>query len=204
MNNFVEIPASKMSILKRSYVYGVGVNDACYIVGNGANVCPFYRKWSSMLSRCYNHKLHDCQPTYAECTVTDEWLIFSNFKRWMNSQDWAGMDLDKDLLIYGNKIYSAEFCIFIPKEINSMLTERASRRGDLPIGVSFHKGAGKFSASCSVNGKSRYLGLYFSPELASIAYKKFKSGYIKKVAEEYKSNTMLREALINRAELLLR
>ena len=63
MNTFVEIPASKMSIAKRTTIFGIGINDACYQVQpfiNGKQVtCPFYRVWKNMMKRCYSKKLQE-------------------------------------------------------------------------------------------------------------------------------------------------
>lgn len=100
-------------------VQGVGIMDADYIVDvreywveNGKRKsrlvwsCPFHRKWSDMLVRCYSPKRLEYRQSYAGCYVCDEWLTFSNFKSWMEKQDWEGKHLDKDLLQTGSKVYS--------------------------------------------------------------------------------------------------
>lgn len=131
---------------KRSLVYGKGVNDSPTPIGATAKdkttgklkltySCKFYSCWVSMLERCYSEKFHKNHPTYKDCYVCDEWLIFSNFKSWMETQDYEGKALDKDLLVYQNKVYSPETCVFIPKELNSFLVKNDVNRGDLPIGV---------------------------------------------------------------------
>jgi hypothetical protein len=101
-------------------VYGVGINDADYKIyhqikcGDGTRktlwVCPYYSTWCSMLERCYGRRSKDKRPTYAGVTICDEWLTFSNFKAWMEQQDWEGKYLDKDYMsvITGKKIYSPE------------------------------------------------------------------------------------------------
>ncbi|WP_423172691.1 hypothetical protein, partial [Stenotrophomonas sp. CASM112] len=48
-----------------------------------------------------------------------------------------GFELDKDLLIKGNKVYSENTCIFIPAEINLLLIKREASRGEHLIGVSW-------------------------------------------------------------------
>lgn len=63
--------------MKTKLVYGVGINDADYVVQrketievNGVRkrrlvwVCPYYQVWRTMLRRCYSTKYHDRQPTY--------------------------------------------------------------------------------------------------------------------------------------------
>ena len=97
--------------MSKKLVQGIGVNDSDYIVKkfesyinlNGDKkrrliwVCPFYQKWGSMLTRCYSEKYQERHPTYKDCTVCEEWTTFSNFKKWMQGQDYQGKHLDKDL-----------------------------------------------------------------------------------------------------------
>jgi len=93
-------------------VFGVATSDSSYVTQKTIDgvmvVCPFYRKWISMLTRCYSKNYQLRHPTYKGCSVSDEWLLFSAFKSWMKKQDWDGKQLDKDLLISGNKIYSPD------------------------------------------------------------------------------------------------
>lgn len=171
---------------KNKLVYGVGINDADYrVVSRHSNIedgsilvrkCPFYTRWVSMLARSYSPSLHLEHPTYAGCSVCDEWIYFSNFKSWMQSQDWQDKHLDKDLLIPGNKIYSPETCVFVESKVNNFLTESTSARGNYPIGVNLDKGTGKFKAQCYnvVTSKKEYLGLFNSPDDAHKAWLAFK------------------------------
>ena len=92
----------------------------------------------SMLKRCYSENSLTTNPTYKGCSVCDEWLTFSNFRRWMETQDWEGKALDKDLLVYQNKIYSPETCCFISSKLNTFLVKSDKIRGDYPLGVSLH------------------------------------------------------------------
>ena len=117
-------------------VYGKGVNDLnkpAYI--NGKQL-KFYVIWVSMLRRCYSEKSLSRHRTYRGCTVCDEWLLLSNFKKWYDINYRDGMEMDKDILVKGNKIYSPEACRFVPQYINNLLTNSAAARGDLPLGVS--------------------------------------------------------------------
>lgn len=111
-------------------VAGVGVNDADYPVvrfGKDINgkrnrewVCPFYKTWSAMLNRCYQKATNNEYSAYKDTTVCDDWHTFSNFKSWMERQDWEGKELDKDLLTDNNQ-YAPENCIFIPEWMNSLI-----------------------------------------------------------------------------------
>lgn len=183
---FKEIPASESSKSRRKLVFGHGVNDADYIVRPRVNgkllMCPFYTKWHGMFKRCYSDKAHKQRPKYAGCTVCDEWKVFSNFKRWMKLQDWEGKDIDKDIAITGNKIYSPNTCIFVTQEINKLLGDHGSARGDHSQGVFLDKRYGTFQAACNDNGKKKHLGSFGTESKASNAYKKFKSKVILETA----------------------
>lgn len=86
-----------------------------------------YIKWFSMFNRCYNPKYHERQPRYKDCIVDERFRNFQDFSKWMD-ENWYEYDemleLDKDLLLEGNKIYSPDKCCFIPKEINIALNNR--------------------------------------------------------------------------------
>jgi len=156
-------------------VYGVGVNDADYVVKKwetvGVNgkqkqrlvwICPYYRAWSSMLMRCYSPKFQAAHPTYKGCSVSEEWLTFSNFRSWMEKQDFVDKQLDKDLLFEGNKVYSAETCVFVTRVVNNFTIDRGSLRGGWLLGVSWDKKKSKFKSQCrnQFTKKQENLGLF--------------------------------------------
>ena len=202
MSSFIEMRASKKSLAFRKFIHGVGINDSSYMVSliiNGKTVhCPFYQVWWGMLGRCYSKKFQEKNPTYIGCTIAPEWLLFSNFKKWMEKQDWKLKEIDKDILIVGNKIYSPSTCIFVSSQVNSLLTNSAASRGQYPQGVSFDKDSSKYRARCSVNGKNKHLGRFNTIKEAEYEYLTFKSNLIKRTAseEEAEENPKLRDALL--------
>lgn len=153
-----------------------------------------YALWCNMLTRAYDHKLHIKQPSYKDVTVCKEWLDFQNFAEWCYGQKFFNFkddndrsyQLDKDLLIKGNKVYSPETCCFVPHEINSLLPLRKSLRGKYPIGVSYSKQNRKFDMCLSHLGKKLSRSFHDTPEEAFQAYKKAKESCIKEVAEKWK------------------
>jgi hypothetical protein len=195
MSDFIELPAGAISVANRKPFLGVGTNDANYVTRkrvNGKSVtCPYYCKWKSMMTRCYSDKY----PTYTGCSVCEEWLLFTNFKSWMIKQDWQGKDLDKDLLLQSNKIYSPNTCVFVPPEINRLLSDHGSSRGKYKQGVYLHKPNGKLKAQISNNGKRVHLGCFDTEVEAFEAYKKAKYAIIKEVALQQVEP--LRSALLN-------
>jgi hypothetical protein len=161
-------------------LYSVGVIDTdeklqTFKVVDGKQkldwVCPYYSRWASMLQRCYSGKLHQKYPTYIGCEVSQDWLIFSKFKSWMDVQDWQGKVLDKDLIGTG-KLYSEEYCCFISPGLNLFMNTNKARRGELPIGVWFDKNSGKYRAQCGnpLTGKSVKLGHFLTIEAAFQAW----------------------------------
>ena len=109
---------------------------------------------------------------------------------WWHSQIGFGVDgwhLDKDLLVKGNKVYSEDTCVFLPNEINSLLTKRTASRGEYLIGVSWYKTRKAFKAQVNKNkGKPENLG-YFKTEIEAFnAYKTAKEYFVKEQAERWK------------------
>lgn len=90
-------------------------------------------------------------------------------------------ELDKDILLKGNKVYCPELCVFVPRQVNLLLVSCNNSRGAYPLGVSYNKKAAKFVAQLRCNGRVEYLGLFPSPEAAFAAYKVAKEAEIKRV-----------------------
>ena len=200
-----------MGLRKRNkLIQGVGVNDADYNVSRSENVdgkyktvwrCPYYITWKHMLIRCYNEKYHLLKRSYEDCEVCDEWKLFSNFKKWMETQDWKGKQLDKDLLKEGNKVYCPEYCIFVDGKVNNFVLDCNSARGNYMIGVDLHKQSGKFRARCSntLTGESEHLGEFYNELEAHLAWKKRKHELACILADsELVSDPRLEEALRTR------
>ena len=203
---------------RNKLVCGVGINDVDYrvrILENLPSVdgkqkqkliweCPIYKIWCSMLHRCYSQAFAERYPTYTNCYVCDEWLSLSNFKSWVESNNWEGKQLDKDLLIRGNKVYSPDTCCFISGAVNSFILEKGGCRGPWPIGVVWNKKAKIFVAQCSnpfIKGKGRnkYLGSFPTADEAHAAWLAHKLNLAKLLAAEIEDQKIA-EALVERYE----
>ena len=174
----------------KKLVHGVGTNDADYSVAktevfgyvDGKRkqklvwMCPYYQAWVGMLKRCYSAKSLERNPSYIGCTVFKEWHIFSNFREWMENLDWEGKQLDKDVLFEGNKIYSADTCVFVSPLVNSFTNDHGAKRGEWLIGVCWHKARKKFRADCRnpFTKKTESLGLFTCELEAHAAWRKRK------------------------------
>ena len=174
---------------KRSLVYGVGINDWVGNVRVDGKLIMEYALWQSMLERCFSEKLKQKYPTYNDVTCSEEWLLMTSFIEdvsKMKGYGLKGWELDKDILVKGNKLYSKETCCFVPAEVNLLLTKSDKSRGEWPIGVDFHKRYLKFGARLRINGETKYLGYFTTAEEAFQAYKLAKEAYIKVVANKWK------------------
>lgn len=193
---FIEYPASKASLAQRKLTFGVGVNDAKYnlsvFVAGKKFTCPYYSVWSQMLKRCYSTCFHiDC-PTYVDCKSCPEWLMFSTFKKWMEAQNWRGNELDKDLIVKGNKIYSPETCIFVDRKVNCILNENGNASSSTAIGAVYIKKSGRFRAVCNDGNKRKLsLGCYSTEAQAHAAYCIRKAMIVRQVASEQPSRVKL-------------
>lgn len=172
-----------------------GVVDFSGKVTTGGKRNKDYSLWASMLQRCYSENTNARKGVYIGCSVSENFKSYSYFSLWCQEQNgYKSKDcngkvwqLDKDLLVKGNKVYSEDTCVFVPQQINALLTKRQNLRGDHPIGTSLNRKSGKFQANCkNGDGKLIYLGLHNTPQEAFQAYKVFKEAVIKEVADKYK------------------
>lgn len=177
-------------IEKNHILCGVGI---CDVEGDSKSVA--YRRWQCMIKRCYGIKEQQKHPTYKDCFVCEEWHLYSNFKKWFEDPENGyqdGYQLDKDILVKGNKVYSPQTCCFVPQRINTIVCK--SRRGVL--GVSINKN-GLIVATLGKQGKSCHLGSYKSIEEAFETYKREKEKHIMEVATEYFSRGQITEKVYN-------
>lgn len=187
-------------------VHGVGINDADYTVSHRVGgiiiwQCPFNKVWNEMLRRAYSKQKHIVHPSYIGTLVCKEWFYFMTFRTWMETQNWQGLELDKDIIKSGNKTYCPDYCCFVTHRINSLIVYRQRGRGDLPLGV-LQSSPNRFKARCpTISGEGRKsLGCYDTPEEAFEVYCKAKSDLIIGEARNIKE-LRVREGLYRHAYL---
>ena len=171
------------SEIRRNLLYNIAIIDVKQ--ARSPEYVKSYEYWSNMISRCYSPYMLKKYPTYKTCSVCSEWLLFSNFHKWFQTNYIDGYDLDKDILYKGNKIYSPQTCCFVPHKIKCTINKCQSSRGDLPLGVYYDKSRGKYYASFKRGMKSKFIGRFSTLEEAFAAYKLTKEQYIKELAEKY-------------------
>lgn len=149
---------------------------------NGKPTLP-YSIWLHMIERCYAEHKQDEHPAYygiSECCK--EWLNYQVFAEWYMNNRYEideRLDLDKDIMFPGNKIYSPYHCLLVPHRINLMFTNKKNNRG-LPNGI-YHEVSGYSSRY-----NTEELGIYSTLESAYDVYAKRKKEEIIKVANKYK------------------
>lgn len=165
-------------------VYGIGyMGLGKYVAKIGNEKTQPYRVWHEMIARCYAETQKDKCPTYYNIsTVCEEWKCYQAFAEWYENEKYPTEDklqLDKDILYAGNKIYSPYTCMLVPQRINSIFSNKSNNR-KLPTGVKKHPEG--YEAEYS----GRKLGVFKTVELAFNAYAQEKEKAVKKMADEYK------------------
>lgn len=140
-----------------------------------------YAHWIHMITRCHSQAYQ--HRNYFDVSVIKEWLCFQNFAAWAINQVGYGMkswQLDKDILISGNREYSPSACCFVPARINSLII-----RSDV-------KGRGPDKFGTFYFTARDYSGIKLSKSFKSTEdgrewYKGVKELAVKSVADEYKN-----------------
>jgi hypothetical protein len=118
---------SRKGLLEPLKIYGVGFNSGKRGQGFPAKtkegILREYDHWRRMLQRSYDTKWQALHPTYAKCEVGTSWWDYQGFARDFHNCKYRAenSDLDKDLIVIGNKTYSKEFCVYLPEEINKTI-----------------------------------------------------------------------------------
>lgn len=191
-------------IKSRKPIYGKGINDADYVTQplHGER-CKFFDVWHSMIRRCYSINSLKTNPSYKGCTVSDEFMLFSNFKSWMMKQDYMNNALDKDILFHNNRIYSSHTCVFVPRYVNQFFSNlNRFKESSYPIGVNIKQGGHRKTiiyAAQGVSGyNSRHLGVAYTPLDAHRLWQSYKVKSCILLLEKYKSEPYNDERVINR------
>lgn len=125
---------TEMSSLVRGQVkdrlFGVGYNSKT-VYGTTGKYRVCHGHWNTMLVRAYCPEYEKEHPTYADVRVCDSWHDYQNFAEWYFKQEYRkkSFQLDKDLLVIGNKVYSEATCCFLPQDVNKAICIREFCKG---------------------------------------------------------------------------
>lgn len=201
----------------RTPVFGVGINDLPYeiskIVDGKQKLCPFYSTWKHVIERSFCEKRKIANITYNGVSCIEGWILATTFKAWMETQNWEGLHLDKDIIKAGNKLYSPETCVFVPQRLNKLLLMRGNDRGDYPVGASLRSNPHNYNlkkpfvAQLTTDvGRSSCLGYFYTPSEAHKAWQWAKAAEIESTIAWYATQDCFRtdvaEALTERVRKL--
>lgn len=178
-------PKCKSDKAKRE-VCRVGINDMYFV-----SDLKSYKTWDTMIRRCYSKYKQVENPTYIGCSVCEEWLTFSNFKRWFDENYIEGYELDKDILVKGNKVYSPETCCFVPKRLNLLIR---SMRPDKCV---FQYSTYRYRVEFTVNKEKIILGNYSDKDEANKVARDFERKTMFETINEYLANGKITKDIYN-------
>lgn len=165
---------------------GIGYNSGgTYTTTESGKLTHAYITWSDMFRRCYDTKYHQRKPSYKGCTVDAAWHDYQVFAEWYYKHPLYGLgyELDKDIKVLGNTVYSPELCTLVPKQINMAVL--CTTRKKLPNGVVRNNNS--YTAKISRYGLgNKYLGTFTTIEAAYACYKVAKEQYVHDLATQFK------------------
>lgn len=168
-------------------IHGVGIVDIEITEG----LKKAYACWRAMIRRATSEEYKDRKESYRTCAVDPEWLVFSNFLKFFNENYIEGYQLDKDILIKGNKLYSKDTCCFVPAELNGLVVNLNGK------GVYFDKSKNRYKATISIRNKQKTIASCITEEEAIVKYKGAKKKYIFEMATDYREKDMISEKIAN-------
>lgn len=116
-----DIRRSRVKDFLKPILFGVGFfGDGKFSAREDGRLTVRYNTWADMIQRCYDEKYHVKKPTYKNCTVCKEWHNYQLFSEWFEDNHIQGYQLDKDIKVDGNKIYSPETCMFVTGSDNAI------------------------------------------------------------------------------------
>ena len=177
--------------------FGVGVHKSTEI--------RKYDSWHNMIIRCYNKKVKEKYPTYENCYSVDSWHCYQTYADFYESCPYRkdGWNLDKDLLVPGNKVYSPETCVYLPPSINNKLFYCSTRNQFGLRGVWYDEECSKWRAIVAPSiDKRTIIGYFDSKEEANAAALSAEGEFYYRLAEDWEGKLDPRaiQGLVNLAK----
>lgn len=145
--------------------------------GKHSSTSKYYSIWHNMLARCYELPSHMKNPTYWFCTVSREWCNFQNFADWCEINYIDGFEIDKDIKVKGNKVYSSDTCLFVSQEENKKNKPNIQSNNTSGVNcIHLDKSTGKWLIRVSIGkGQRKRLGLFSDLSDAKIALEEYRT-----------------------------
>lgn len=109
---------------------------------------------------------------YSGTSISPEWEDFEKFDEWYQKNYVLGWELDKDILVPGNRVYGPDTCLYVPRALNLILKSK------LYPGAHYDKSRSRYMAYLDCGGRT-YLGNYDSMEKAKEAVIRKKPGVLR-------------------------
>lgn len=172
-----------------------------YAITENGDRTKEYAHFHSMFNRVFGKSALKHRETYRDCNIDEHFHNFQVFAEWCNKQvgfSEDGWQLDKDILIKGNRTYSPMACVFVPNAINCIFAA-GTKNDTLPKGVYWKPKRACYVSAVSVDNKFKHLGYFNTIDDAKAAYDKAKIDEVCRVAEKYRSRIDKRvyEILLN-------
>ena len=191
----------------RQLIYGVGINDVMIPEFTASRI---WRQWTGIIRRCDNNdpKWLKQHMSYSGCTLDPRWIKLSAFKEWVEQwDDYENKEVDKDILIPGNKVYGPDTCLMVRQVVNAWFKPHATK-GDLPRGVSWNgswkngKSQKPYHTQISPikTGKRKSLGYYLTVKEASAVFQSARKEQIK-ILIESETDLKVKNALLKQLDI---
>lgn len=125
-------------------------------------------------------------PFYSGVICSEEFADPQRFCDWAVDQvGWGnpGWQLDKDLLVPGNRVYSAETCVFLPQEVNAGIIQPGWGKY-LPGTWPEYK---RWRSALKIKKQGVYLGTYHTELEAHQAYCEFRELHVAMLADKWRN-----------------
>lgn len=169
-------------------LYGKGIiGYGEYLIKDGGILTKTYSDWSGMFDRCYGEQN---KKDYSDCEVMGNFIYYQFFADWVEShliyQDGLKYEVDKDLLVKGNRTYNENTVSLLPVEVHRHIgVSKKVKNTDLPTGVVYVKSRNKYRVVCSTGGKTSHRGIFKTLEEAHQCYLDVKIDYAKLLIDRY-------------------
>lgn len=156
---------------------------------NPVSKAKLNQRYENIYSRCYRKCYKKDHPAYDGVTMCDEWKddkdsFYSWFKENYYEVGEEQMDVDKDILVKGNMVYSPDTCIIVPHSINGLIAQLAEPKLNPDTGT---YGIVLSWADGMTNKRYKVdLGEFDTPEEAKQRYAECKTSLIRTKARVYK------------------
>jgi hypothetical protein len=177
----------------RRKVLGHGITTT-YIKQGHTNIAKekAYIYWKQILLECFSQKYILAHPLFEGKTVCEEWLDYSNFKKWydLNYYEIPSQRMVLTNNLFNGKNFCPETSCFLPNEINSVFQIVCQKTSDvdLPIGITQrqYQAYGIEIPVYTVAIQGKYIGIYSDLNESLSVWQAAKQKQLDELIEKYK------------------